>query len=78
MKQSSDHRWTLKDKLDMAEAICTIIVTIMALWGTIAAYRSHLFHKVSHLIDHYHAEIAKVETELSAKEKTIPVLPKTS
>ncbi len=54
-------RWTLKDKLEIAEAVCTIIVTMMALWGSIAAYQSHLFHKVGRLIDHYHAEIEKIE-----------------
>lgn len=56
-------RWTFKDKLEVAEAVCTIIVTIMALWGTISAFNHHLFSKVTHLIEHYHREIVAAENK---------------
>ena len=56
-------RWTLKDKLEIAEAVCTIIVTVMALWGTLAAFQHNLFQKATRLIDHYHQEIEALEKE---------------
>ena len=56
-------KWTLKDKLEIAEAVCTIIVTIMALWGTIVAAQHNLFQKATRLIDHYHQKIITLEKE---------------
>lgn len=58
-------KWTLKDKLEVAEAVCTIIVTVMALWGTISALNHDLFRKATHLIEHYHQEITEQETHKS-------------
>ena len=55
------NRWTVKDKLEIAEAICTIVVSIMALWGTISAFNHHIFTKAARLIDHYHREIVVKE-----------------
>ena len=52
---------TVQDKLEMAEAICTIVVTIMALWGTISALNHSLFSKMAHLIEHYHKEVVLCE-----------------
>ena len=57
------NHWTLKDKLEVAEAVCTIIVSVMALWGTIGAMNHHLFSKITHLIEHYHREIVALEAE---------------
>ena len=56
-------KWTLKDKLEIAEAVCTIVVTIMALWGTITAFQHNLFQKATHLIDHYHQKMIELEKE---------------
>ena len=58
-------KWTLKDKLEVAEAVCTIIVTVMALWGTISAFNHDLFRKATHLIEHYHQEIIEQEQHKS-------------
>ena len=60
MKKKKDH-WTLKEKLEVAEAVCTIIVTIMALWGSVVALQHDLFKKATYLIDHYHGELVKLE-----------------
>ena len=54
-------RLTIKDKLEIAEALCTIIVTIMALWGTISAFQHNLFQKATHLIEHYHQKVIELE-----------------
>ena len=60
MKKEKVH-WTLKEKLEVAEAICTIIVSVMALWGTIVAVQHDLFKKATHLINHYHEKIVQLE-----------------
>ena len=52
---------SVKDKLEIAEAICTIVVSVMALWGTISAFNHDLFKKVNHLIEHYHHQISLEE-----------------
>lgn len=56
-------RFTFKDKLEIAEAVCTIIVTVMALWGSLVAFQHNLFQKATRLIDHYHQEITALEQE---------------
>lgn len=66
--QKNKNSFSLKDKLDIAEAICTIIVTVMALWGTIIAIQHDLFHKVNHIIEHYHAKIEQDEKILCEKD----------
>lgn len=61
---------SLKEILDMLAAFFTIIVSLMALKGTIDVYKSGFFHKVGHLVDHYHAEIEDIE------KKETPILKK--
>lgn len=51
----------LKEILDMLAAILTIIVSIVALKGTFDIYQSGFFHKMGHLIDHYHTQIIAFE-----------------
>ena len=51
------HPLTFKDTLEIAEAVCTICVSVVALWGTIAASQHDLWRKMVHLIDHYHTAI---------------------
>lgn len=76
--QNQENRLSLKDKLDIAEAVCTIIVTVMALWGTIVAFQHNLFHKIDHIIDHYHTEIEQKENaRRSDNIKVSSDLPKT-
>ena len=60
MEEKKVH-WTLKEKLEVAEAVCTIIVSVMALWGTIVAIQHDLFKKTTRLINHYHEEIVRLE-----------------
>jgi len=54
-------KFTLKDKLEMAEAIFTIIVSIMALWGTVVAWENGFWHKLKHIADHMHSRIEEEE-----------------
>jgi len=66
---SGKHPLTFKDKLEILEAVCTISVSVVALWGTIVASQHDLWRKMVHLIDHYHAQIMQKESDL---RKNIP------
>ncbi len=54
----------LKETLDVLEDIMTIIVSLMAIWGTVVATRNGFFHKVKELADHYHADMLRVERDI--------------
>ena len=72
-------KWTLKDKFEVAEAIFTIIVSLMAIWGTVAAWENGFWYKLKHITDHVHEEflqdekngIRGVDTELKNFEQKI-------
>lgn len=54
-------KWSLKDKLEIAEAIFTIIVSAMAIWGTIVAWENGFWHKLKHITDHLHERYEQEE-----------------
>ena len=62
---------TFKDKMDILEAFFTIIVSIIALWGTFTAFENGFFNKVKHIVDHYHEQITKEENKLISVEKDL-------
>lgn len=66
MKNNS--KYTLKEKLDIAESIATILMFIMAVWGTIVAYEEGLWHKLTHIVNHYHQEISRMEQDDDIKK----------
>ncbi len=59
--KKSESKYTLKEKLDIAESVSTVLMFLMAIWGTIAAYEEGLWHKLSHIVDHYHQELVHLE-----------------
>lgn len=59
--QKSKPKYNLKEKLDIAESISTVLMFLMAVWGSIVAYESGFWHKLMHIINHYHTEIIKIE-----------------
>lgn len=65
--QNSKPKYTLKEKLDIAESISTVLMFIMAIWGTIVAYEQGFWHKLMHIVNHYHNEIVKIEYSESIK-----------
>jgi len=65
-------RYTLKEKLDIAESISTVIMFLMAVWGSIAAYEADFWHKLNHIVAHYHAEIVKKE-QAEKQQAPLPV-----
>lgn len=64
-------KFTIKEKLDIAESIATILMFIMAIWGTLAAYEEGFWHKLNHIVEHYHNEISKLEA--SQAQDTIKI-----
>lgn len=63
-------KWTFKDTLEMWEAIFTIIVSIMAIWGTLVAWENGFWHKLHHVVEHLHTEYSNSEV-LNDVEKEI-------
>lgn len=59
--QNSKPKYTLKEKLDIAESISTVLMFLMAVWGTVAAYEEGFWHKLMHIVNHYHSEIVRIE-----------------
>lgn len=59
--QNSKPKYTLKEKLDIAESISTVLMFLMAVWGTAVAYEEGFWHKLLHIVNHYHSEIIKIE-----------------
>ena len=55
---------TFKEKVDLVGDVVTIIVSIMAIWGSIAAWESGFFHKAGHLLNYYHKKIVQEEQRL--------------
>lgn len=50
------HALRIKDTLDILEDIMTIIVSLIALWGSLAAYQNGFWHKLKHIVDYYHQD----------------------
>ena len=59
--QNSKSKYSLKEKLAIAESISTVLMFLMAIWGTIAVYEQGIWHKLVHIVNHYHSEIIKTE-----------------
>ena len=57
MTDKENDKWTFKDKLEIAEAIFTIVVSIMAIWGTLVAWENGFWHKLERVTDHLHKEL---------------------
>ena len=56
-KNSQNNKWTFKDKLEIAEAIFTIVVSIMAIWGTLVAWENGFWHKLERITNKLHQEL---------------------
>lgn len=54
-------KYDMKEMLEIAESVVTIIMFFMAVWGTIEAYEHDFWYKLNHVVSHYHEEISKVE-----------------
>ena len=59
---------SFKDKMEIMEAICTIIVSVMAIWGTVVAWENGFWHKIKRIADHVHAQIETEEQSGKGEE----------
>lgn len=70
------NNWTFKDKLEITESIFTIVVSIMAIWGTLVAWENGFWHKLDRVVDHLHHEIVINKDIQSVDNKTIKLIKK--
>ena len=63
MKKS---KYDMKEILDIAESVVTIIMFFMAVWGTVISYEKGFWQKLDHVVNHYHQQISAMER----KDKT--------
>ena len=68
------NNWTFKDKLEITESIFTIIVSVMAIWGTLIAWENGFWHKLERVTDHLHNEIAENRDIQSVDDEAIKVM----
>ena len=54
-------RHDVHEIMDILSAVCTIIVSVVAIWGSISIWSSGLWHKFAHVVDYYHNEITRLE-----------------
>lgn len=62
-------KYTVKEKLEIAESVVTIIMFVMAIWGSIIAYEEQFWRKLNHVVNHYHEEISKQEKNVNMAAK---------
>ena len=61
-------KYSMKEKLDIAESIVTILMFLMAVWGSIVSFEHGFWHKLYHVVDHYHRTIDKEAQKPGFKE----------
>lgn len=67
------NKWTFKDKLEITESIFTIIVSLIAIWGTVVAWKNGFWHKLEHITNYVHHEIMedKKDNSIDVQAKEI-------
>ncbi len=55
MKKSKS-KYSMKEKLDIAESVVTILMFVMAVWGSIVTFEEGFWSKLNHIVNHYHHE----------------------
>ncbi|MBR1601695.1 MAG: hypothetical protein IJ677_09010 [Alphaproteobacteria bacterium] len=63
MKKSKS-KYSMKEKLDIAESVVTILMFVMAVWGSIVTFEEGFWGKLNHIVNHYHHEFDIQETAL--------------
>ncbi len=63
MKKSKS-KYSMKEKLDIAESVVTILMFVMAVWGSIVTFEEGFWSKLNHIVNHYHHEFDVQEMAL--------------
>ncbi len=75
-KNSQNNKWTFKDKLEITEAIFTIVVSIMAIWGTLVAWENGFWHKLERITDKIHQELVLEKDIKKVDNKALKLIDK--
>ena len=75
MQTQEKNKFTFKDKLEIVEAIFTIVVSIMAIWGTLVAWENGFWHKLKSVTDHLHSEYAS-QLDKEVEKKAVNLIKK--
>ena len=67
MDNNEKKSWSFKDKIEIIEAFFTIVVSVMAIWGTLIAWKNGFWYKLKHTVDHYHEQILEDENNKKSK-----------
>ncbi len=54
----------MKEKLDIAESVVTILMFVMAVWGSVITFEEGFWSKLNHIVNHYHHEFDLKEASL--------------
>ena len=76
MKNQQQDKWSFKDKLEIAEAIFTIVVSIMAIWGSLVAWENGFWHKLERITDKLHQELVLEKDIKKVDNKTLKLIDK--
>lgn len=49
----------MKDIIEMIESILSIIVSLIAIYGSIMAYQSGFIHKTVSVVEHHYEDVVK-------------------
>ena len=62
-------KYSVKEKLEIAESVVTIIMFFMAVWGSVIAYEEKFWSKLNHVVNHYHEQISLKEQQQAHNKK---------
>ena len=71
-------KYTVKEKLEIAESIVTIIMFFMAVWGTVLSIEKGFWSKLDHIVNHYHQQVGYLERKSDTAQKIHALLQKES
>ena len=57
------NRHDVHELMDILSAVCTVIVSILAIWGSVSVWSSGIWHKLTHIVEHYHTLIVEKEEQ---------------
>ena len=59
----------MKESLDIAESVVTIIMFVMAVWGSVISLEEGFWHKLNHVVNHMHEEYNHLEHRVVASHR---------
>lgn len=63
-------KYDMKESLDIAESVVTILMFVMAVWGSIVSFEEGFWGKLNHVVNHLHEEYNHLEHRVVASRQT--------